>query len=240
MNQIKLYTLKSDHPCSYLKKQDANSVFLSPEEEVDTDTYNGLNTQGFRRSGSHYYRPHCPECQACMASRLLVSQFNWKRRFKRLLNKNNHLDIDLQIPSNTPETYDLFKRYINQRHSDGDMYPASEKQFEDFLINGRPETRFLCAYDKNKLIAVSVIDLMLDGISAIYSFFDPDYAKQGLGTWLILQNILSAQEAQIPYLYLGYYIRESQKMSYKADFQPLEVYSDAKWKPLDWVHDLAK
>jgi arginine-tRNA-protein transferase len=239
MNKIKLYTLNSDHECSYLPDTQANSVFLDPNDTVDINTYNTLNKQGFRRSGSHYYRPHCPSCNACTASRLLVADFQWKRRFKRLINKNKHLTLSIEAPVNNATTYDLFERYINKRHTDGDMYPASEKQFEDFLVSGREDSRFLCAYDQNKLIGIAVIDLLDDGISAIYSFFDPEYEKNGLGTWLILQNILLAKEAQATYVYLGYYIEHSKKMNYKADYQPLELFKNNQWEPFDSGQHLA-
>jgi len=231
---IKLEALKffqtPDHPCSYLPEQQATTVFADPDAIITTTLYSQLSQLGFRRSGAHLYRPHCTACNACIPVRIPVSAFAAKRRHQRVLTRNQDLSKQRLPPHNSDEIWTLYERYINHRHSDGDMYPADREQFVSFLVTGRPESRFTEYRLGKQLIAVAVSDQINDGLSAIYTFFDPDHAPRSLGTFAILDLMQQTVAAALPYLYLGYWIEASNKMRYKAEFRPQERLTTAGWQ----------
>ena len=219
-----------DHPCSYLPEQQATTVFADPDAIITTTLYSQLSQLGFRRSGAHIYRPHCAACNACVPVRLPVSIFRRKRRHQRVITRNQDLTKQQLPPHSNDEIWSLYERYINHRHSDGDMYPADREQFASFLVNGRPEALFTEYRLGNQLIAVAVSDQLNDGLSAIYTFFDPDHAQRSLGTLAILDLIQKTEAAELPHLYLGYWIEASNKMRYKAEFRPQEHLTTAGWQ----------
>ncbi len=161
--------------------------------------------------------------------RVPVSQFMMKRRHQRVLKRNQDLSSKNLAPHNQEEIWRLYERYINHRHADGDMYPANREQFDSFLVAGRPEARFTEYRLGEQLIAVAVSDELDDGLSAIYTFFDPDYADRSLGTYAILDLLHQTQLKALSHLYLGYWIQASDKMRYKAEFLPQERLSQAGW-----------
>ena len=219
-----------EHDCSYLPQKKAVTLFLDPELSVDTETYSSLSYSGFRRSGSHIYRPFCQSCRACIPARVPSSKFRPKRRHLRAIKRNTDLSVSTAKPEYTAEYFDLYKRYINERHRDGDMYPANIEQFTSFLVDGRREGVFYEFRDnRNKLISVAVADRLTNGLSAIYTFFDPDAKSRSLGMFAILWLIEKAQREQLSHVYLGYWIKDSQKMEYKINYKPLELYVNGKW-----------
>lgn len=219
-----------DHACSYLPEQQASTVFADPDAIITTTLYTQLSQLGFRRSGPHLYRPHCNACNACVPVRLPVVAFAAKRRHQRVLTRNQDLSKQQLTPHNSDEIWALYERYINHRHSDGDMYPADREQFVGFLVTGRPEARFTEYRLGAQLIAVAVSDQLDDGLSAIYTFFDPDHARRSLGTFAILDLIQQTLTSALPYLYLGYWIHGSDKMRYKAEFRPQERLTTTGWR----------
>ena len=219
-----------EHDCSYLPEEQAVTLFVDPLATIDTATYSSLSSAGFRRSGSHIYRPYCASCSACIPVRVPVNEFVDKRRHKRVMKRNQDLRIQSRSPQLRDEYFELYERYINERHADGDMYPADLKQFESFLVNGRDEATFYEFRDtQNTLMAVAVADKLLDGLSAIYTFFEPNDRTRSLGVYAILWLIHEARRLGLSHLYLAYWIKECQKMSYKTEYKPIELYIKDQW-----------
>ncbi|HEX5679163.1 MAG TPA: arginyltransferase, partial [Alcanivorax sp.] len=169
-----------------------------------------------------------------------VADFRPRRRHRRLIKRNSDLSVSEEPARYTREIYRLYARYIDQRHGDGDMFPPSEEQFTSFLTCDWADTRFHCFRDPDDtLLAVAVTDHLDDGLSAVYTFFDPDQDGRGLGVNALLWQIQASHRLGLPYLYLGYWIRQCQKMSYKSEYQPLELLRDGHWRLLtsDGVDD---
>ena len=193
-----------------------------------------LTDMGFRRSGEHIYRPWCEGCGECKSVRVPINNFEVSKSQKRVLRRNRDLEVSFEMPSSSDEIYHLYASYINQRHSDGDMYPPSLEQFESFLCQGpaASNTRFICFRLEQKLLAVAVVDMLPKGLSAIYTFFHPSYEVRSLGRLAVLWQIRWAQSQAMDFVYLGYWIKECQKMAYKAEYRPLQVFENLDWQPL--------
>lgn len=228
LTNLKVYATQA-HPCSYLEHEQASTIFIDPEAELNRHSYSRLAELGFRRSGPHVYKPNCSECQACIPVRIPVEGFILSRRQRRIWSKNQDLSVDVVNDINEDKFYDLYERYISQRHADGDMYPPDREQFTSFLTSEWNITQYCCLYRQDKLIAVAVSDIMDNGFSAIYTFFDPDMDKRSLGVFTVLWQIEQAKQLGLPYVYLGYWIQECRKMNYKADYRPLEMYIKHDW-----------
>ena len=228
LSELKFFTTPA-HDCSYLENRQATTLFADPDAIIDTDAYTSLSRVGFRRSGQHIYKPYCDDCNACNPARVPVARFTFSRSQKRILKKNADISITQQLPRLDPTYFELYERYITQRHADGDMFPATMDQFESFLVNGRPEAVFYEYHNRDKLFAVSVVDQLNDSLSAIYTFFDPQEQKRSLGTLSVLLLIEETRRLGLHYLYLGYWIKECQKMSYKSNYQPLEIFQHNRW-----------
>jgi arginine-tRNA-protein transferase len=225
----KQFYLTPSHPCSYLPAQRARTLFLDPREPVDDALYGLLTRAGFRRSGSHLYRPRCEDCNACVSVRVPVDRFAPSRRYTRVLARNGDLDLTVERPAYSREIFDLYARYIRERHADGDMHPATAAQFRSFLLSSWTHTRFLTFRHQTRLVAIAVTDTLVDGLSAIYTFFDPDLAPRSLGVYAILSQIAECKRRGLPYLYLGYWIRDCAKMSYKIQYRPVELLMHNRW-----------
>ena len=229
LHQLIFYAT-SPHDCSYLKDQKATTVFVDPKAQLDGIIYSELSELGFRRSGSHVYRPHCQSCEACIPLRVPVENFKASKSQRRCMNTNRDLTAIEKDSIATNEHYDLYERYIVGRHSDGDMYPPSRKQYDDFLTSEWGVTKYIEFRNaENTLIAVSVLDVLEQGLSAIYFFFDPEEEKRGLGNYNILHLIHAAKERGLPYLFLGYWIKDCAKMSYKTKYRPFQVFIRDAW-----------
>jgi len=220
----------SEHDCGYLPERQARNVFVDPNQEIDASAYNFLSAYGFRRSGSQVYKPHCVNCTACIPFRVITQEFVPNRSQRRCLRKNEDLSISLQSEIDTDEMYDLYERYIRARHSDGEMFPPSREQFTSFLSREWGITRYLCFREPNgKLISVAVTDVLPNGFSAMYSFFDPSSPERSLGVFNVLYQIQWARESELEFLYLGYWIQGCQKMEYKRNFAPNQMLIDNQW-----------
>ena len=220
------------HPCSYLEDHEATTLFIDPKIEVDEIVYAELNEVGFRRSGQHFYTPHCKSCRDCIATRIPVRNFQPGRKHRRIANRNLDVEVCDTDSIDSAEHYDLYAKYIESRHDEGDMYPPSLEQFQQFIGN---TTDFSCFSEfrvDGELIAVSVADDLRNCRSAIYTFFDPGENRRGLGNFAILAAIEACRAEGKDYLYLGYWIRECRKMAYKIDFRPIELYIDGRWQTL--------
>lgn len=223
------FFITPEHECSYIKDQEAITLFVDPLAQIETPLYKSLTAVGFRRSGQHIYRPRCNDCNACVPVRILAKDFSLNKKHLRIVRKNEGIAWSAQKPAITDEYFRLYEKYINCRHRDGDMFPASIEQFESFLVNGRKEAVFFEMRDQSKLLGVAVADKLLNDLSAIYTFFDPDHEKQSLGTFAILKMIEQCRKQNGIHLYLGYWIKESQKMNYKISFKPLQIFVNNLW-----------
>ncbi|HET8706465.1 MAG TPA: arginyltransferase [Pseudomonadales bacterium] len=217
------------HKCSYLPRQDAITLFADPKINIDRTLYSELSEMGFRRSGNYLYRPHCKHCQACIPVRIPVAQFEATRAQKRIWKRNSDLTVRRLPAYFNPEHYALYEKYISAKHSDGDMYPPSPEQYESFLLSEWGNTFFYEFKQGKQLLAVAVSDEMTNGVSAVYTFYDPNQKKRSLGAFAILWQIAEARRLGLPAVYLGYWIKQCQKMTYKTDYQPLEMYVHNQW-----------
>lgn len=229
LSELRLFATK-EHDCSYLTGEKATTVFVDPHAELDNDVYSALSDLGFRRSGHHVYRPHCADCNACISVRVPVASFIAKRSQKRCLKANADLKIIRTQTPNTDEHYALYERYISTRHADGDMFPPSKKQFLEFLNNPFNATYYIeMRGSENRLLGCAVSDQLSEGLSAIYTYFDPDEEKRSLGRFAILFQIETAQKLGLRYVYLGYWIRQCKKMQYKSEYRPLQLLINQRW-----------
>lgn len=232
LSHLKLFATQA-HPCSYLEGQEATTVFVDPEAAIDIHVYSQLSLLGFRRSGAHLYRPQCSTCQACMSCRIPVALFKPNRSQKRCWRRNQDIDLRIVNSINTLEHYNLYSRYIEGRHQDGDMYPPSETQYKAFLTSEWGATQFIEFRLQERLIGISVCDKLEDGLSAVYTFYDPDLQERSLGKFAILAQIEMANQLHLPYVYLGYWIKQCDKMNYKTDYRPLELLINRRWMRLN-------
>ena len=225
---LKFYATRP-HDCSYLEEEQAVTLFLDPQQQADEHTYARLSELGFRRSGEHLYRPHCPQCKACVPARIPVDQFVPNSQQARIYKRNRDLQVTATRPRLTEEVYQLYSRYIRTRHADGDMYPPSREQFRSFLVSDRHFCEFHEFRLDGRLLAVAVTDRLSNGLSAVYSFFDPEESRRSLGRYAILWQVEEARRTGLPALYLGYWIRNCRKMSYKTEYRPLEMLLRERW-----------
>ncbi len=230
MKATEIY-LSRPHACDYLPLREARMLFLPPEQELSMGDYSHLVTKGFRRSGRLVYRPHCALCQSCISVRIPVHRFRPDRSQRRCYRRNRNLRLIARPAEFRDEHYDLYLRYLRARHPGGSMAESTPEDYTDFLTCSWCDTLFYEFRLRERLLAVAVVDLLDDGLSAVYTFFDPDFPRRGLGTYAILAEIDATRRQGLDYLYLGYWIAECDKMAYKHRFQPLEYYVDGHWLP---------
>lgn len=231
LSKLKVFATKP-HTCSYQDEKEATTLFIDPATDVDKIAYRDLTEIGFRRSGTHYYRPHCQSCSDCIPARIPVKEFKPTRRQRRIENKNKDLTIHSVTSIAGSEYYELYAKYIEARHENGDMYPPTPDQYQQFLGQETNFSQFTEFRHEGKLLAVSVRDEIAGSYSAIYTFFDPDYSSRSLGSYAILWLANEAKRQQLEFVYLGYWIRSCRKMSYKIDYRPIELLLNNRWQTL--------
>jgi arginine-tRNA-protein transferase len=230
LSRLDLY-ISPEHACNYLPQRQARSVFVDPGLVMDQALYGLLATHGFRRSGPHVYRPHCEGCQACVPIRVPVAGFKPDRTQKRLYRRNADLRCRLRAAEFDPEHFALYGRYVEARHPDSGMDGKSEADYRQFLLSPWGKTVLLEIRQDDRLLAVAVTDELPDALSAVYTFYDPALEDRSLGTYAILMQIEETRRRGMGWLYLGYWIAESRKMSYKGRFRPFETLGVDGWKP---------
>ncbi len=230
---LQFYTT-APYACSYLPTRVARSQVATPNHAINASTYSGLVNMGFRRSGSFTYRPFCEKCNACVPVRIDTKAFVKSRSQKRAWKKNKELFTQVLEPTYNPEHYSLYSRYQATRHSGGGMDTDNKEQYKHFLLQSNVNSSLIEFRESNgALKIVSIVDHLDDGISSVYTFFDPDEKKSSLGIYNIVWQINYCKSIGMPYVYLGYWIAKSKKMAYKTNFRPIEGLIDGTWRRLD-------
>ena len=227
---IQLY-LTAEHECSYLPDRMASNIVPDPNLAMDMSIYSYLIQLGYRRSGDFIYQPRCQGCEECRPCRIPVAQFSPRKNQQRCLKKNQDLTLNMVKAGYSDEYFELYRDYLNARHTNGEMSNPTADDFKQFLYCDWSNTYFLEVRKNERLLAVAVTDVTPSGLSAVYTYFDPTESKRSLGTFCILQQIQQIKEMQLEYLYMGYWIKDCQKMKYKTQFQPMQVFIDNVWQP---------
>jgi arginine-tRNA-protein transferase len=225
-------------PCPYLTGKQERKLFTHLTGRRASALHYLLSENGFRRSQNLIYRPACEGCSACQSVRIVASRFALSARYRRVINLNDDVTAEVRSAQATAEQYALFKRYLEARHAGGGMNQMSFVDYE-YMVEDTPVQTVVVEYRQKSLpgrplVALALTDVMPDGLSMVYSFYDPELSRRGLGNLLILDHIEQVKSAGLSYVYLGYWVKDSPKMAYKGGFRPLEVQKGPLgWCPLD-------
>lgn len=231
------FYVTAPQPCPYLAGRMERKLFTSLQGDTSELLNDTLSKQGFRRSQNVLYRPSCADCNACLSARIRVSDFKLSKSQRRVLRRNARLTRRATSPWATEEQFELFRRYLDYRHADGGMADMDIFEFAAMIEETPVRSRVIEYMDTTAtldggLTAVCLTDILDDGVSMVYSFFEPTLSKQSLGTYVILDHIQIARETGLPFVYLGYWVPGSEKMAYKARFRGLEVYRGGVWQTI--------
>jgi arginine-tRNA-protein transferase len=232
------FYVTAPQPCPYLAGRVERKLFTALQGDGASHLNDVLSHQGFRRSQNVLYRPSCAGCSACLSARIVADGFAPGRGQRRVLRRNANLERVVTSPWATESQYALFRRYLDARHATGGMADMDMHEFAAMIEETPVRSRVIEYYRPRQdapgrdLVAVCLTDLLTDGVSMVYSFFDPDMTARSLGAYVILDHVAIAREAGLPYVYLGYWVPGSAKMDYKAGYQPLEIFSDGRWSLL--------
>ena len=221
--------LSMESNCPYIKGRTEQRIAVDISK--DPQCHDGLAIAGFRRVENWVYRPACPQCNACLPWRVDVANFRPSRNMSRIIKKNRDLTRHVASPFPSDDHYRLFKTYVNSRHDDGQMAQMDQLEFTSMISNSPIETILISYTDaENNLVGAILSDLQSDGLSAVYSFFEPSLTARSLGTFMVLDLLGIAKDSDLNWLYLGYFVEGSRKMEYKARFEPAEVFRDGQWQ----------
>jgi leucyl-tRNA---protein transferase len=232
------FYLTAPSPCPYLAGKEERKVFTHLVGERASELNNILTQGGFRRSQSIAYRPACEGCRSCVSVRVVANAFEATRSMRRILNRNSDVVGDMKVAVPTSEQYSIFRAYLDSRHRDGGMADMTVLDYAMMVEDSHIETRVVeyrrrqgddAGRQAGDLIAVALTDVLGDGLSMVYSFFEPDEASRSLGTFMVLDHIARARQLGLAYVYLGYWVRGSRKMDYKSRFLPQERLTPDGW-----------
>jgi len=234
------FYLTAPYPCSYLPDLQARSQVATPASLIGTPVYSELVRHGFRRSGAYTYRPHCDDCRACVPLRVPAKQFVASRSQRRAWAQHADLQASLHPLLDSAEHYELYQRYQRARHPNGGMDNDDCESYRNFLLQSHVDSLlvefrepFDQAQDRQGVLRmVSVIDLLSDGLSSVYTFYDPDLPRARLGVYNVLWQIELCRKLDLDFVYLGYWIKHSRKMAYKTEYRPAQGLIDGIWQPL--------
>lgn len=234
------FYVTAPQPCPYLPGQSERKLFTALTGDGARALNDSLSKQGFRRSQNVLYRPACSDCAACLSARIRVADHQPGRSQRRVLRRNAHLRREATSPWATEDQFALFRRYLDSRHADGGMADMDIFEYAAMIEETPVRSRVIeyaepvagGAEGARRLVAVCLTDVLDDGLSLVYSFYDPDMAEASLGTYMILDHVELARQVGLPYVYLGYWVPGSAKMAYKARFGALEIYHDGAWREL--------
>ncbi len=238
LRRMKFY-ITSPQPCPYLPDQMERKVFANLAVDDSVELNDNLTQSGFRRSQTIAYRPACKACSACRSVRIDVERFDWSRRWRRVMNRNADLVREPTKATATREQFRLLKKYLDGRHPGGGMTDMDIRDYAG-MVDGSPVRTAVFEYRAGtadeektpKLEAATLTDVLRDGLSMVYSFYRPELQKRSIGTFMILDHIRFAQELGLPFVYLGYWVKNSPKMGYKSDFMPLQTFEGNSWRDL--------
>jgi leucyl-tRNA---protein transferase len=222
--------------CPYLQGRVERKLFTALQGDNARNLNDVLSHQGFRRSQNVLYRPSCSGCSACLSARIVAGRFAPSRGQRRVLRRNAGLERVARGPWATEPQYELFRKYLDARHATGGMADMDMAEFAAMIEESPVRSRVIEYYrptgsrGRRELVAVCLTDILSDGVSMVYSFFDPELASDSVGSFIILDHVALAREAGLPYVYLGYWVPGSAKMDYKARFRPLEIYVEGRWR----------
>ncbi|SDK49766.1 arginyltransferase [Aliiruegeria lutimaris] len=235
------FYVTAPQPCPYLAGRMERKLFTALQGEHAETLNDSLSKQGFRRSQNVLYRPSCADCTACLSARIRVEDFQPSRNQRKTLKRNAALKREATSPWATDEQYALFRRYLDSRHADGGMADMDVFEFAA-MIEETPIRSRMVEYrepgleetegPESDLAAVCLTDVLDDGLSMVYSFYEPTLTRRSLGTHIILDHVEIARSAGLSYVYLGYWVPGSRKMGYKASFDALEIYKAGQWQPI--------
>lgn len=234
------FYLTAPSPCPYLAGRRERKVFTALEGYEASALNDTLTHAGFRRSQNIAYRPACDGCESCISARVSAERFDFTRRWRRIISRNADLSRTLRPAEATEEQFRLLRRYLNSRHADGGMADMNMGDYaamveETAVRTHIVEYRHTGGPERGELAAAALVDVLGDGLSLVYSFFDTSDTRRSLGAYTILDHIQQARAAGFPHVYLGYWIPGSDKMAYKAEFKPLELLLGGEWRPYEPV-----
>jgi len=234
------FYVTAPQPCPYLDGRVERKLFTALFGDEAKALNDSLSQQGFRRSQNVLYRPTCQSCSSCMSARVRVADFTPSKSQKRIIRRNATIKRDVKAPWATEEHFDLFQKYLDNRHADGGMAGMDVFEFAAMIEETPVQSRVIEYYQTEEdgeqtLVAACLTDVLEDGLSLVYSFFDPKLDRQSLGTYIVLDHIRTAKDAGLPYVYLGFWVPGSRKMAYKANFGPLEIFKGGVWQELENV-----
>lgn len=224
------------YPCSYLPERSARSQVATPPQLINAALYDQLINMGFRRSGLFTYRPYCDNCQACIATRIPVNSFKATRSQQRAWRKYQSMDIRILPLDYSNEHFELYQHYQHSRHAEpqtnNESVENNKDQYKQFLLQTNIESILVEFREEGILRMVSIIDVLNDGLSSVYTFYDTRITSSSFGTFSILWQIEQAKMLKLDYIYLGYYIEKSEKMSYKSLYRPLQGLVNGQWSTI--------
>ncbi len=226
---IQLFLTESDK-CSYLDDRQQRMLLVDPNHPLDNSLATYFSNHGFRRSGNMTYRPKCDNCQQCVSVRVPAIHYSPSKSQRRIIRKNKDIQVSLEPLSNALDYFPMYYEYQKSRHPDGSMCDSSEEKYLTFIQSDYTDTALMVRRLGSEVISVTIVDLFHDGVSLLYTFFDPQYSDMSPGKAAIIDTISYCRHQGMPYAYLGFWIKDSNKMNYKTQFQPIEGYFDGEWK----------